>query len=95
MTVCNLMHILVALGGLVFGGLTTWFWFREKFNHLSQKCETAESDNVILWNSYTSLQSEFAQYKEQAEKWKQGGHPKRKTNSRRKPSNNRKRSSFT
>lgn len=94
MTACTFIPILIALGGLLFGGLASWFWFRERLDRLSSKCETVESDNVILWNSYTSLQTEFNLFKEQAEKWKKGQTPKGMSHSR-KNVDKSKRATFT
>ena len=65
MSICSILPILIGLGGLFFGGLTAWAWCRDRLNKLSEKCQTVEADNVVLWNSYTSLQSEFTRFKEE------------------------------
>lgn len=77
MSVCTFLPILMSLGGLILGGLTVWAWSRTQLKKLTDRCQMIEDDKVIIWNSYTSLQKEFAKFKDEAERWM--NRPKKKT----------------
>ena len=65
MNVCNFLPILIGMGGMFFGGLTAWAFFRTRLSQLTERSRTAEYDHTMLWKNYTALQEEFNRYKKE------------------------------